>query len=84
MKTIIFTFIVSVAFVLSQAQTGNIKGTVTQEDNLSVLPGVNVYLENTNYGSMTNGKGNYIIKDVPVGSYKLVISNIGYLTKKRK
>ncbi len=84
MKTISFTLILSFAFFFAQAQTSTIEGTITQTDSFTVVPGANIYLEKTKYGAATNGNGNYIIKDVPVGNYILVISNIGYETIKKE
>lgn len=84
MKTILLTLTLSFACFFAQAQTGTIEGTITQTDSFTVLPSVNIYLEKTKYGAVTNGNGNYIIKDVPVGNYILVISNIGYLTIRKE
>lgn len=84
MKSISLTFLLIVTLTFSQAQTGVISGTITQADSLTVAPGVNIHLEKTNLGTTSNGNGNYIIKDVPVGNYTLVISTIGYQTLKRE
>ncbi|MCH7516839.1 MAG: carboxypeptidase-like regulatory domain-containing protein, partial [Bacteroidetes bacterium] len=65
------------------AQTANIGGTITQQDSITPLSNVSVYLENTRFGASTNGRGNFLIKSVPVGNYTLVASTIGYITLKK-
>lgn len=84
MKHILLALYLIFSVLFIQAQSGIIEGSVMQADSVTTLPGVNIYLEKTKHGAVTNGKGNYIIKDVPVGDYTLVISNIGYLTIKKK
>ncbi|MBN1559942.1 carboxypeptidase-like regulatory domain-containing protein [candidate division KSB1 bacterium] len=39
---------------------------------------VNVFLANTTFGTTSNANGHYYIKNIPAGSYTLVISHIGY------
>ncbi|MBW8050209.1 MAG: TonB-dependent receptor [Cytophagales bacterium] len=65
------------------AQTANIEGRIIQNDGATSLLNVSVYLENTKFGATTNGSGNYLIKNVPVGNYTLVVSNVGYITLKK-
>jgi len=61
-----------------------IKGKITGIDSTTALSGISVYLENTPFGSATNGNGNYIIKNVPEGNYVLVVSAIGYISQKEE
>ncbi len=84
MKNIYLTLLSFFALISAQAQNGTLIGTITNTDSLTALPGVNIYLEKTNYGAVTNGNGNYTIKNVPVGNYTMVISNTGFLTIKNE
>lgn len=62
-----------------QAQpTGTISGTVTDSTTGSVLPGVNVVVDEVNLGSATGEDGQYTISGVPTGSQTLVASFVGY------
>ena len=54
-----------------------IKGTITDYGKMP-LPRVNIVLDNTTFHTTTNDKGEYIINNVPPGSYHLEISHIGY------
>ncbi len=58
--------------------TGKITGLVKDEETGEPLPGVNVFLEGTNFGAATNADGYYVILNVPPGSYTLKATMIGY------
>jgi outer membrane receptor for ferrienterochelin and colicins len=47
------------------------------------IPFVNIYLENTNYGTTTDATGHYMMIDLPEGKFTLVAKMIGYKTEKR-
>ncbi|RIV72119.1 TonB-dependent receptor [Flagellimonas aequoris] len=79
MKNILLILSLAV-FCTSQAQTGNLKGKVTDQRNQS-LHNVNVALSNTSLGATTDEAGNYQIDDLAPGSYKLTFSMVGYGTK---
>lgn len=73
--TILFTLSVSLA--LAQ-EKGSVQGKVTDTHTGNPLEAVNIGLEGTPYGTSTDASGQFIINDVPAGSYKLVLSFIGY------
>lgn len=58
--------------------TGSIKGTVTDKETGLPLPGVNVYIEESIIGTVTDINGNYSLKNVQIGEYKLVFSFVSY------
>ncbi len=71
-----------VAPALAFAQnTGKISGKVIDRANGEGLPGVNVVLIGTTYGSITDVDGNYFILGVPVGSYDVQASFVGFQTE---
>ncbi|MBI4646062.1 MAG: TonB-dependent receptor [Bacteroidia bacterium] len=75
---IILSFCVYSTF--SQNYTQTIKGTVTDKDSKFPLIGANVIITTTNppLGSPTDEKGNFSIKNVPVGRHTLKITYLGY------
>jgi TonB-dependent receptor len=77
-----FCFLGLLAFVPSflYAQ-GKIVGSVLDSQTKEPLPAANVYLEGTNYGAATDLKGKFVIAQIPVGNYKLVVRYIGYREK---
>ena len=73
-----FLFILLSTGIFSQQQTPiSIFGSVSDETNNTPLPYVNVILEGTNRGTVTNELGEFVLKidSLPV---RLVISHVGY------
>ncbi len=60
------------------AQSGKMAGIVTDKDSGEPLVGVNIVLDGTTMGAMTGIDGYYVILNVPVGTYNLHASYIGY------
>ncbi len=58
------------------AQSGTLKGTIKDADGS--LPGVNVYLKGTYIGASSDAMGQYLIENIPAGSYTLNVAYIGY------
>jgi len=50
-------------------------------DSEKPLQGANVVVVGTELGSVSNGEGSYLIKDVPAGTYDVTASYIGYSSK---
>ena len=59
-------------------QTGKISGKIIDSSTDEPMPGVNVVLEGTNLGAATDLEGEYVILNVPPGTYALRTSMIGY------
>src|SRR5690606_18075456 len=57
-------------------QTYTITGTVSS--NNEALPFVNVYIDNTSFGAITDENGVFLIKNVPSETYKITASYVGY------
>lgn len=73
--------VITMALLTSQvgfAQSGSIKGQVTDADTEEALPGVNVLIQQLQRGAPTDIDGEFEITDVPSGTYTLVVSFIGY------
>lgn len=48
------------------------------------IPFVNIFIENTNFGTTTDITGHYMLIDLPIGEYTLVAKMVGYKTEKQK
>ena len=62
------------------SQSGKISGTITDAQSGETLPGVNVVIEGSLQGAVTNASGFYFINNVRPGTYTLQASFIGYVT----
>ena len=62
---------------------GTIRGRVTDESSVG-LPGATVYLPSIEMGTAADPEGNYIILNIPVGEYDVVVQMVGYQKKTYK
>jgi len=58
----------------------NIVGHVLDKKTKEHLSYINIYIEGTTIGTMTDGTGHYYLKNLPDGDFKLVMKSIGYKT----
>lgn len=65
----------------AHAQSGSIKGTITDDETNESLVGVNVMIKSTSNGAITDETGSFQLDAVPTGAQTLVISYIGYASK---
>ena len=71
----IITFLLSFTHLV---YAGNVSGKVTGSSSGDFLPGANVMLDGTNYGTSSDRFGNYKIGGVPEGDYTLKVTYVGY------
>ncbi|MGB5137201.1 MAG: carboxypeptidase-like regulatory domain-containing protein, partial [Candidatus Zixiibacteriota bacterium] len=64
---------------LAQAtETGRIMGKIVNKDSGEPLIGAVVVVDGTKLGAQADLDGNYLINNVPVGAYRLIIQSVGY------
>ncbi len=82
----LFVFLSAVIFSLFLTSTalgqGKIAGRVLDQSSGESLIGVNVFLEGTTQGTVTDADGNYVVVNVRPGAYTLVFSYVGYRTQR--
>jgi outer membrane receptor protein involved in Fe transport len=66
------------AALLFGGTTGKITGVVTDAETGEALPGVNVVVQGSAYGSITGLDGRFLILNIPPGTYDLRFSLMGY------
>ncbi|MFZ4398748.1 MAG: TonB-dependent receptor [Bacteroidales bacterium] len=84
LKLIIAAFVIlliSFAANSQTAQTGIIKGKITDKTTKQALPGVTVLIKGTQSGTSTDISGIFMLKNINEGVYTIVISYIGYQVK---
>ena len=77
MRNIFFTLLLGLFAQTIIAQTGTIKGTVLIEGERVEF--AQILINATNYGAITNTKGEFNIGAVPYGNYQVVASFMGFL-----
>ncbi len=70
--------LMAVPISLTFAQSGRVSGKVTDKATGEPLIGANVIIVGTSFGAAANMKGEYIIHEVPPGTYSVRASYIGY------
>ena len=73
----VFIIIILISFA-QFVYAANISGKVTGSSSGDFLPGANVMLDGTNYGTSSDRFGNYKIGGVPEGDYTLKVTYVGY------
>jgi len=74
---LLFLYLLNFA-AFPQPAKGHISGMVVDEVTQKPLFGANIILIGTSYGAATGEDGRYEINGVPVGSYQLKVSLLGY------
>ncbi len=67
--------------LIATAQTGKVTGAVTDAKTNETLIGATIFLEGTTIGTITNFDGNYVVDEIPAGTYTVRCSFISYETK---
>ncbi len=77
-------FFTLVLFVFSHSifsQTSLLKGTIIDDKTGKTIPGVDVNVSNTKFSTSSDFDGNFIIRDLPIGTYEVQFSASSYKTK---
>ena len=74
----IFILLFSLFSSVIYAQNGAVVGKITDSDNGLPLPGANIILKGTDYGTISDVSGNFVLPNISPSDYTLVITYIGY------
>ena len=78
LKSLFFSAFILISFLTLNAQTGTLKGIITDKNNKETLPGANVAIVGTTLGASADFDGFYNIENVKPGTYSLTVSFISY------
>jgi len=78
-----FALLVAISTVLAammpaQAQTYDIYGKILNKETAKPLPYVNLVVKDSDLGATSNEQGDFVIPNLPVGPYELIVSFIGF------
>ena len=71
-------FMVMLAWVPAQAQTGTVTGTVRNATSGQPIAGAQVSIPALNIGALANNVGRYLLLNVPAGTHSVQVQYIGY------
>lgn len=57
---------------------GKLKGKIIDSKTGNEISNANIFIKHTNYYSVSDQSGNYLIEGITPGNYELVVSHIGY------
>lgn len=77
-KALVVGVVLLLASIAFAGITGKIAGRVIDKETGEPLPAVNVIIEGTTLGAATDANGDYFVVNVPVGTYTVVASMVGY------
>ena len=79
-SSILFFIILSSQITFSQ-EKGTVRGTITDSKSGETLIGVNILIEGTFAGTVTDFDGNFTLANIPAGNINLVFSYISYTSQ---
>ncbi len=71
------------SFAMPSKNHGILKGRVVDAETAAPLPGATISIVNTPLGAVSNAEGRFEIIDLPVGSYTVQTSYVGYQTLRK-
>lgn len=75
----LFAVLFSLMSLTGFSQTYSVSGEVRDTNN-NLIPGANVMIPELNKGAVTNPNGNYVLRNVPEGSFTLRVTYLGFET----
>ena len=80
MKNLVFLLTISCYLSLSASaqQSGSITGTVIDKGTQIPLSNVSIRVDDNKFGTITDSLGSFRIREIPVGTYNISISSLGY------
>ncbi|MCK4524482.1 TonB-dependent receptor plug domain-containing protein, partial [candidate division WOR-3 bacterium] len=77
-KSFLTVIVIFTTFVFSFSQ-GIIKGYITDKQTGEKIEGINVIIQNTEKGDLSNYNGFFIIPNISHGNYNIIAKRIGYI-----
>ncbi|MEI6751563.1 MAG: carboxypeptidase-like regulatory domain-containing protein [Paludibacter sp.] len=82
-KKLLISLLLVVCVVKAFGQN-SIQGVVTDSETGESIIGCNISIQGTSFGTITDKKGEYTLKNIPNGTYNVIFSFISYEKKIQK
>jgi len=76
-KVILLFLLILLVPILVFSQTGKLKGTV-RDSTGSPIEAANIFIQELKTGATADAHGNYLLENIPVGNYSVVVTMVGY------
>jgi len=83
MKNSLLLFLLTSFVTVASAQTGQLKGTV-KDQNGKTIEFINVLIEGTQQGTLTDKNGEFLLESVPTGTRTIQFSSFAYTGKSQQ
>jgi hypothetical protein len=77
-KKFTLILVLTICFIATYAQKGMVKGFIYDNNDGEVVSFATIRIEGTELGAVSDDQGFFTIPNVPVGTYKIVASYLGY------
>jgi TonB-dependent receptor len=84
MKKILIIFLISFIGKINAQNNGVVSGRITETETNFSLPGAIIKLKENNIYAISNQNGEFEIFNVPVGTYQIEVTYIGYQTQSKE
>jgi outer membrane receptor protein involved in Fe transport len=81
---LLFTLLLVLSPSSFSQNSGTIRGKVTDRRTGEALPSVNIVVRGTATGAATDPNGEYVIENIPAGTYTLIARLVGHETSERR
>jgi len=83
MKNLIIVIALLCIASASQSQNASISGSIYSAENNAVLPYAQIVIEELNRGTVADKNGNFVLDDIPQGTFEIKASFLGFKAKKQ-
>lgn len=77
-KNIFLLLLVHISTTGLYAQTASITGRLTETGGENIIAGAHIFLDELKQGVVSDGKGRFVLNDIPSGTYHLEVSSLGF------
>jgi len=83
-KIILIALLLNISTTAIYAQNASISGSLTETATHNIIPGAHIFLDELKQGTVSDGKGMFVLNDIPSGTYHLEISSLGFQKQYQK
>ncbi len=75
---VVLAYVFATTFLFGQTPSGSLRGVILTESTQEPIAGANAVILNSTLGAAADAEGSFAISNVPIGTYQLRVSAVGY------